>query len=279
MAQRARIVEARLLGLGPRRLKLVFVQAGARPQLPSGTLPRDWQAVNLALAVARGQDAGAARRVVQVLVLDVEEQAGAPTGLARVPLVAEHDRLVEVRRHVVEHRPLVPLVVEVHVDVILFLEQRVQLLQQRAVVVVVTIDHQAVQHQHGDFDALGFEMIAHGLQEDVLGVAEHEVEEGAFFVGLAPIGLAMPELESLDVIECELTDAALTGQLAPALCKVRKLFAVYFDGNPITDDGLMQSLEESSGFLTLHVLSLAHCEQLTTTRCTRACCSRTSCPR
>ena len=82
VAQRARIVEGRLLGLGPRRLKLVFVQAGARPQLASRALPRDWQAVNLALAVARGQDAGAARRVVQVLIVDVEEQA-APTWRSR----------------------------------------------------------------------------------------------------------------------------------------------------------------------------------------------------
>ena len=67
-----------------------------------------------------------------------------------------------------------------------------QLLQQRAVVVVVAVDHQAVQHEHGDFDALGFEMIARGLEKHVLGVAEHEVEEGAFFVGHPPIGLALP---------------------------------------------------------------------------------------
>lgn len=87
---------------------------------------------------------------------------------------------------------------------------------------------------------------------------------GVDFKALAGLIKRVPKLECLDVIESELTDDALLGQLAPALCAVRRLYTLYFDGNPITDDGLLRSLEQSGGFLTLHALSLAHCEQLTT---------------
>ena len=121
VAQRAAVVVVgRLLGLGPRLLEAVLPQAGARPQLARRALPRDRQVVGRALAVAGGQEARAVRRVVEVLILDVEEDSGAPgratLGVALVPLVTEHDRLVKVRRHVVQHRRLVLLVVKVHLD-------------------------------------------------------------------------------------------------------------------------------------------------------------------
>ena len=54
VTQRAPIVVGRLLGLGPRLIEAVRLQAAARPQLARRTLPRKRQAVGRALAAAGG---------------------------------------------------------------------------------------------------------------------------------------------------------------------------------------------------------------------------------
>ena len=99
---------------------------------------------------------------------------------------------------------------------------------------------------------------------------------------------------SLDLIECDLTDGALLEHIGPAIGRKplaldglatarpigdrsqaaahviqtvrqhRNLFDLYLDGNPITDDGLMQALEEAEGWLSVDCLSLTSCEKLTT---------------
>ena len=71
-----------------------------------------------------------------------------------------------------------------------------------------------------------------------------------------------PSLQSLDLIECDLQDDALREHIGPAVGKMTIPFDLYLDGNPITDDGLMQALGE--GWLALDSLSLATCEKLTT---------------
>ena len=71
-------------------------------------------------------------------------------------------------------------------------------------------------------------------------------------------------LTSLDLIECELGDDALLAHIGPVVG--RKLnpssLDLYLDGNPITDDGLMQALGE--GWPMLNDLSLSSCPELTT---------------
>ena len=86
---------------------------------------------------------------------------------------------------------------------------------------------------------------------------------GLDFKALAKALPRMRMLETLDVIECEVTDDALVTQLGPALGKKAKLFSLYLDGNPFTDDALMQALVEGAGWTNLYLLSLSMCANLT----------------
>jgi len=69
-------------------------------------------------------------------------------------------------------------------------------------------------------------------------------------------------LTSLDLIECELGDDALLAHIGPVVGRKLNLIDLYLDGNPITDDGLMQALGE--GWTGLGELSLSSCPELTT---------------
>jgi hypothetical protein len=85
---------------------------------------------------------------------------------------------------------------------------------------------------------------------------------GIDFKAVAGLLSGTPSLQSLDLIECDLQDDALREHIGPAVGKMTIPFDLYLDGNPITDDGLMQALGE--GWLALDRLSLATCEKLTT---------------
>ena len=86
---------------------------------------------------------------------------------------------------------------------------------------------------------------------------------GLDFKALAKALPRMRMLETLDVIECDVTDDALVTHLGPALGKKAKLYSLYLDGNPFTDDALMQALVEGGRWTNLHLLSLSVCTNLT----------------
>jgi hypothetical protein len=86
---------------------------------------------------------------------------------------------------------------------------------------------------------------------------------GLDFKALAKALPRMRMLETLDVIECDVTDDALVTHLGPALGKKAKLYSLYLDGNPFTDDALMQALVEGGGWSNVYLLSLSTCANLT----------------
>ena len=133
MAKRAAVVGAAgRRGHGPRLLKAGLDEAGTRPELERGKLPRDQPFLDHALAVACRQNACPAGLVEEMASVDVEEDARSPRGavlfilVKHIPLVPEHDGWVEVGRHVVQRGRLVLLVVKVHVDTKLVLQAIVQ---------------------------------------------------------------------------------------------------------------------------------------------------------
>eukprot|EP00966_Prymnesium_polylepis_P204681 4741717-Prymnesium_polylepis.1 len=187
---RSRVVSQRIALMAelpcilPCSLEFGLLAPAAHPQLARGMLPRDRHVSTAALTTASRQNARHMRRIAQEVVVDVAHQCG--------PLVIEHTGNVKVLGHVIQRGCLVLLIVKVHVDAKLGLQAIAQHHQQSAVAIVVAIHHEPVKHEHGRLDLHRVEERLDFLEEPILGVAEHEVQERALFVGLTPVCLPAP---------------------------------------------------------------------------------------